>query len=81
MHHANLAIIDAKFVGADLRQHCFHALPDRGGAGDDFDRSSGIDRGMHAVERPQSALLDEHGETGADGLTGRAPPFEILTDR
>src|SRR5262249_60275751 len=74
----NLPIIDAKFVGADLRQYCLHPLSDRSRAGHDLDSPGGIHRGMHAIERSQSALLDEHGETAADHLTGGAPSFEVV---
>ena len=52
-------VIDAERIGANLRHHRLDALPDRGGAGHDLDRAGRIDRDLHAVERPEPALLDE----------------------
>ena len=79
VHHADLPIVDAELVRADLRQHSLHALADRGRAGHDLDYAGSIDRSMHAIERSQSALFDEHGETCADGFAGGAPAFEVVT--
>ena len=70
---ADAAVIDAKRLGADLRDHRFNALTDRGGAADDFHRAVGIDADFDLIERTEPALLDKHRDAGAHQFASRAP--------
>ena len=46
VHDLDAGVVDAERLGGDLRDHGFHALADRGDAGDDFD---GAARGLTSM--------------------------------
>jgi len=75
VNDANLPVVDAKRVGADLRYRCFDALSDRCGAGDDFDRAAGVDGNVNAIEWAKAALLDKDGKPDTNGFSSRAAAF------
>src|SRR6185295_12260369 len=69
MNDANLGVVDAERIGADLRHHRLETLAERSAAGDDFNLTRGRDGDSHSVLRAEPALLDEHGKPRADRLT------------
>src|SRR6185437_16300431 len=72
VHDVDGLVGGAERLGTDLRHHGLDALADRGVAGDDLDAVL-FDLDADRVERTEPALLDEHGDTGADLLALRAP--------
>ena len=73
----DIAVVYAKRVGADLRHRRFHALADRGDAGDDLDRTVRFHFDFDRIERPQPALFHEHGDAGADLFAGGAALVQL----
>ncbi len=73
--------VDAEGLRGNLRHHRLEALADRCAAGDHLDRARGIDRDLDAVRRAEAALLHEHGDAGADELTGGAAAPQVGLQR
>ena len=74
-------VVDAERVGGDLRHDGLETLAERGAAGDDFDRAGLVDGNLHAVGRPEPALLDEHRDADADQLAGGFAPLHFGVER
>src|SRR5262249_56231322 len=64
-------------IGADLRPHRLDALAERSRPGHDLDRTRGVDRSPHAVERPKPALLDEESKSRPDAFATGTTTLEL----
>ena len=78
--HADLAVVNAERFGANLRDHGFEALSDRGAAGDDLHDARRIDGDFRPVGRAKPTLLHEHRKPDADKLATGAPPFALRAE-
>ena len=72
MDNADVAIVHAKRLSADLRHDSFEALANGCAAGDDLNGAGCVDSYMRAVGGPQSAFFHECRQTNADKLTALA---------
>src|SRR5262249_62014338 len=77
LHTPPAPIIVTEAKRADLRHDRFEALGERSRPGHDPDGPRGSDRYPRAVERPEPALLDEHGKSRADAFATGATALEL----
>ena len=68
---------EPEFLGADLRQDRFHALPHRSAAGDDIDDTILADFENGAILAVDAALLDEGRNPDADHFPVGLAAFDL----
>src|SRR5262249_54308388 len=70
------AIVELQRICANLRDHRLEALAERCPSGNDFDDAVMVDRNLHAIARPEAALLDKYRKSGSHRLALCPPPAQ-----
>ena len=68
--HADFVVVNAKCVGADLRDDGLDALSNRGRTGNHLHIARSVDGDFHLVERTEPAFFHKQRDAGADKLAG-----------